>query len=171
MGALSSNSCTVKRASKAPGAGLGTRRRTGLSSQQVVQPPEVPPGPLLFHEKRLWICTPANAKYTITAGWTGGAGRRQRKKNQMKKCQSGAWTQAWTQDTTTTPHSQHIPVCCSPIRNLWTTAVLVYRSLWLLLLLLPYRQRWTKPRHWIRVATSKVFSATKTNKQTNKQMG
>ncbi len=42
----------VSRASKAPGAGLGTRRRTGLSSQQVVWAPEVPPGPLLFHEKK-----------------------------------------------------------------------------------------------------------------------
>ncbi len=35
---------TVSRASKAPGAGLGTRKRTGLSSQQVVWAPEVPPG-------------------------------------------------------------------------------------------------------------------------------
>ncbi len=32
------------------GAWLGTR--IGLSSQQVVRAPEVPPGPLLFHEKR-----------------------------------------------------------------------------------------------------------------------
>ncbi len=73
---------TVSRAIKAPGAGLGTRRRTDLSSQQVVWAPEVPPRPLLFHEERPWICTPANARYPITAGWTGG---RQRKKNQMEK--------------------------------------------------------------------------------------
>ncbi len=33
---------------------LGNRRKTGLSSQQVVWAPEVPPGPLLFHEKRPW---------------------------------------------------------------------------------------------------------------------
>ncbi len=43
----------MSRASKAPGARLGTRRRTDLSSQQVVWAPEVPPGPLLFHEKGL----------------------------------------------------------------------------------------------------------------------
>ncbi len=44
----------VSHASKAPGDGLGlrTRRRTGLSSQQVVWAPKLPPGPLLFHEKR-----------------------------------------------------------------------------------------------------------------------
>ena len=40
-------------ASKVPGAGVGTRRRTGLSSQQVVWAPEVPPGPLLFMRKGL----------------------------------------------------------------------------------------------------------------------
>ncbi len=39
-----------------------------------------PPGPLLLHEERPWICTPANARSPITAGWTGGAGGRQRKK-------------------------------------------------------------------------------------------
>ncbi len=37
---------TVNCASKAPGAGLGTRRRKAFPLQQV------PPGPLLFHEKR-----------------------------------------------------------------------------------------------------------------------
>ncbi len=38
----------------------GIRKRTGLSSQQVVWTPKVPPGPpLLFHER---ICTPANAR-------------------------------------------------------------------------------------------------------------
>ncbi len=40
---------TVSRASKAPEARIRTRRRTGLSSQQVVWAPEVPPGLLLFH--------------------------------------------------------------------------------------------------------------------------
>ncbi len=44
---------TVSRASKAPGAGLRTRRRTGLSSQQVVWTPEVLP--LLFHENNLIV--------------------------------------------------------------------------------------------------------------------
>ncbi len=37
---------------------------------------QVPPGPLLFHEKRPWICTPANAWSPITAGWlVGGRGK------------------------------------------------------------------------------------------------
>ncbi len=52
-GRLCTKQGTVSSASKALGAGLGTHRRTGLSSQQVVWAPEVPPGPLLFHEKRL----------------------------------------------------------------------------------------------------------------------
>ncbi len=43
---------TVSHASNAPRARLGTRRRTGLSSQHVVWAPKVPPVPLLFHEKR-----------------------------------------------------------------------------------------------------------------------
>ncbi len=43
-GCLCTKQGTVSRASKAPGAGLGTRRRTGLSSQQVVWAPEVPLG-------------------------------------------------------------------------------------------------------------------------------
>ncbi len=30
--------------------------------------------------KRPWICTPSNARYPITAGWTGGADRRQMEK-------------------------------------------------------------------------------------------
>ncbi len=38
---------------------------------------QVPPGPLLFHEIRPGICTPANARYSITAVWTSGAGGRQ----------------------------------------------------------------------------------------------
>ncbi len=46
---------------KGKGEGWGIHRRTGLSSHRVVWAPEVPPGPLLFHEKRPWICTPANA--------------------------------------------------------------------------------------------------------------
>ncbi len=65
------------------GARLGTHRRTGLSSQQVVWVPEVPPGPLLLHEKRPSICTPANARSPITSGWTGGTGGRQME-NQME---------------------------------------------------------------------------------------
>ncbi len=60
-------------------------RRTSLSSQQVVWAPKVPPGPLLLHGKMPWICTPANARYPITAGWTGGAGRRQME-NEMENC-------------------------------------------------------------------------------------
>ncbi len=43
----------MSHASKAPGARLGTRRKIGLSSQQVAWPPKDPPGPLLFHEKGL----------------------------------------------------------------------------------------------------------------------
>ncbi len=42
---------------------------------------EVLPGPLLFYEKRLWNCIPANARYPITAGWTGG----RQMENQMEK--------------------------------------------------------------------------------------
>ncbi len=82
--------CTMSRASKAPGAGLGTRMRTGLSSQQVVWAPEVPPGPLLFMRKGLEFAPQQMPGIPITAGWmVGGAGRRQME-NQMKKCQSWA---------------------------------------------------------------------------------
>ncbi len=43
-------------------SGVGTQSPTGL---------------LLFQEKRPWIFIPANVRYPITAGWTGGAGGRQ----------------------------------------------------------------------------------------------
>ncbi len=61
---------------KAPGIGLGTLRRTGLSSQQVVWAPEVPPGPLLFQEKKALTLHPSKWQVPFTTGWTGGAGRR-----------------------------------------------------------------------------------------------
>ncbi len=75
------------------GAGLRTHRRTDLSSQQVVWAPEVQPRPLLLHEKRPWICTPANARYPITAGWTGGAGGRQME-IRWKNCLLNSWPRA-----------------------------------------------------------------------------
>ncbi len=95
--------------------GLGTRRRTGLSSQQVVWALKVPPGPLLFHKKRPWICTPENCQVpNHTAGWTGG---RQRKKNKTENCQSGTWTQDLSQGhnhhTTQPPHTH--PLLSPPL--------------------------------------------------------
>ncbi len=81
-----------------------------FSSQQVVWAPEVPPGPLLFHEKRPWICTPANARYPITAKWTGGTGRRQME-NQMENClswlNSGPHALSQVHCTTTQPPHIH----------------------------------------------------------------
>ncbi len=92
-GCLCTKAGTVSRASKAPGARLVTRDRNSqenrLSSQQVVWAPEVPPGPLLFHEKRPLICAPANARYPITAGWTGGGGGRQIEKSDGKLLEWG----------------------------------------------------------------------------------
>ena len=43
---------TVQAKLKVSGRGAWLGTRIGLSSQQVVRAPEVPPGPLLFHEKR-----------------------------------------------------------------------------------------------------------------------
>ncbi len=63
-------------ARKAPGIGLGTHRRTGLSSQQVVWAPEVPPGPMQFQEKTALTLHPSKWQVPFTAGWTGGVGRR-----------------------------------------------------------------------------------------------
>ena len=100
----------MSHARKTPRVGLGTHRRTGLSLQPVMWAPKVPPGPLLFHEGRPWNCTPTNARYPITVGWTGEAGGRQMK-SQMESCQSGNWTQnlrPWAKNTTiitTKPHS------------------------------------------------------------------
>ena len=61
----------MSRASKVSGAGLGTHRRTGLSSQQVVLAPEGSPGPLLFYEKRSWIRTPAIPQNHSSVNWLG----------------------------------------------------------------------------------------------------
>ncbi len=53
--------------------------------------------------ERPWICTPANARYPITAGWTGW----RHMENQMENCQSGAWTWPWAKDTTHTHTHTH----------------------------------------------------------------
>ena len=44
---------------------------------------QVSPGPLLFHERRPWICIPVNARYPITAGASG-----RQMENLMKNCLS-----------------------------------------------------------------------------------
>ncbi len=65
-------------------------RRTCLSSQLVVWVPEVPPGPLLFHEKGSNLhpskCQVPNHGWVDWWGWWEADG-----KTRWKNCQSGAW--------------------------------------------------------------------------------
>ena len=71
------------------------------------------PGPLLLHEKRLWICTPANARVPTQSQLGGLVGGRW--KTRSKGCLSGLkWgdLRPPSQDTTTTPQSHHMCTSC-----------------------------------------------------------
>ena len=76
-------------ASKLLENGLGTRRRTSYLLAASGVGTRSPTWTTAVERKGAVICTPAYARYPFTAGWTGGGGGRQGKKNEQYSSASG----------------------------------------------------------------------------------
>ena len=96
---------------------LGTCRRTSYLLTASGVGTRSPTWTTAVEWKGAVICTPAYARYPFTAGWTGGGGGRQGKKNGQCSCASGGtWTHdPWIMSSRPKPLHHQAPLTYSQI--------------------------------------------------------